>query len=208
MKIVFRSKYGARRAVLPKPLPAGADLPDWLRAMKRRRSPIFTAGRSAPSSNARPSSTRWEGISRSAALRRVVDRGRFVGLGPAGTSVPTTRGRRSASMSPARRGSPLDEPGVRRSSSTASGRSSWSPAGRCWRCTRSTDSTCHSASSPVLVDADRFDHIGIFFPAFWTEPALGRLARGTPVAQCIPLRRDEQALSSPSFPATRPSALR
>jgi hypothetical protein len=41
-----------------------------------------------------------------------------------------------------------------------------------------------------LVDADRFSDVGILFPAQWTDPAFtGTLPRGTPVAQCFPVPR-------------------
>jgi hypothetical protein len=41
-----------------------------------------------------------------------------------------------------------------------------------------------------LVDADRYPGL-IQFPARWHDPAFeGTLARGTPVAQCIPVRRE------------------
>jgi hypothetical protein len=41
-----------------------------------------------------------------------------------------------------------------------------------------------------LVDADRYGDGLIHFPARWLDPAFeGTLARGTPVAQCIPVRR-------------------
>jgi hypothetical protein len=41
-----------------------------------------------------------------------------------------------------------------------------------------------------LVDADRFNEIGIFFPALWTDPEFtGLLPRGLPVVQCIPVQR-------------------
>ena len=41
-----------------------------------------------------------------------------------------------------------------------------------------------------LVDADRFNAVGINFPAVWTEPGFaGVLPRGTPVAQCYPVPR-------------------
>ena len=41
-----------------------------------------------------------------------------------------------------------------------------------------------------LVDADRFNAVGINFPALWTEPGFsGVLPRGTPVAQCYPVPR-------------------
>ena len=42
-----------------------------------------------------------------------------------------------------------------------------------------------------LVDADRYCDAFIHFPARWRVPAFnGVLATGTPVAQCLPLRRD------------------
>ena len=41
-----------------------------------------------------------------------------------------------------------------------------------------------------LVDADRFTQVGILFPAVWVDPGFeGVLPRGTPVAQCFPVRR-------------------
>lgn len=41
------------------------------------------------------------------------------------------------------------------------------------------------------VDADRFVDAGINFPALWTDPGFeGVLPRGTPVAQCHPVRRE------------------
>jgi hypothetical protein len=41
-----------------------------------------------------------------------------------------------------------------------------------------------------LVDADRFSDVGILFPAVWTDAGFsGTLARGTPVAQCFAVPR-------------------
>ena len=46
-----------------------------------------------------------------------------------------------------------------------------------------------------LVDADRFNAIGINFPAVWLDPAFdGVLLRGTPVAQCYPVPREPATL--------------
>jgi len=43
-----------------------------------------------------------------------------------------------------------------------------------------------------LVDADRFNDVGILFPAVWIDPAFsGTLGAGTPIAQCFPVRREE-----------------
>ena len=42
-----------------------------------------------------------------------------------------------------------------------------------------------------LVDADQFHDVGILFPAVWLDPDFsGTLARGTPIAQCIPVQRE------------------
>ncbi|MGJ7610004.1 MULTISPECIES: hypothetical protein [unclassified Variovorax] len=47
-----------------------------------------------------------------------------------------------------------------------------------------------------LVDADRFNEVGINFPAVWTDPGFhGVLPRGTPVAQCYPVPREPLELS-------------
>lgn len=46
-----------------------------------------------------------------------------------------------------------------------------------------------------MVDSDRFVDIGINFPAVWTDPDFrGTLPRGTPVAQCYPVPRDAPTL--------------
>ena len=46
-----------------------------------------------------------------------------------------------------------------------------------------------------VVDADRFVDIGINFPAMWIDDAFdGVLPRGTPIAQCFPVPRDTPAL--------------
>jgi hypothetical protein len=46
-----------------------------------------------------------------------------------------------------------------------------------------------------MVDADRFNEVGILFPAHWTDPAFhGVLRAGTPIAQCFPVLRQPQDL--------------
>ena len=46
-----------------------------------------------------------------------------------------------------------------------------------------------------LVDADRFNQVGINFPARWVDPGFsGVLPRGTPVAQCYPVWREAPVL--------------
>ena len=46
-----------------------------------------------------------------------------------------------------------------------------------------------------LVDADTFNKVFVNFPALWTDPGFkGVLAKGTPVAQCIAVKREEHIL--------------
>ena len=46
-----------------------------------------------------------------------------------------------------------------------------------------------------LVDADRYHDLAIHFPAVWRDPDFsGVLERGTPVAQCIPVPREDWTL--------------
>jgi hypothetical protein len=46
-----------------------------------------------------------------------------------------------------------------------------------------------------LVDADRFNQVGINFPAVWIDPQFsGVLPAGTPVAQCFPVPREQPSL--------------
>ncbi len=41
-----------------------------------------------------------------------------------------------------------------------------------------------------LVDADRFNAVGLLFPALWLDPGFaGTLPRGMPIAQCFPVPR-------------------
>jgi hypothetical protein len=47
-----------------------------------------------------------------------------------------------------------------------------------------------------LVDADRFNQVGILFPAVWIDPGFsGVLPAGTPVAQCFAVARDAPQLA-------------
>jgi hypothetical protein len=46
-----------------------------------------------------------------------------------------------------------------------------------------------------LVDADRFNDVGILFPAIWVDPNFsGVMPAGMPVAQCFPVARDNAEL--------------
>ena len=51
-----------------------------------------------------------------------------------------------------------------------------------------------------LVDSDRFVDAGINFPALWCDPDFdGVLPKGTPVAQCMVLRRESLELQFEAF---------
>ena len=55
-----------------------------------------------------------------------------------------------------------------------------------------------------LVDADHFNEVGINFPARWTDPGFkGVLPRGTPVAQCYPVPREAPSLVCEAMDAVR-----
>jgi hypothetical protein len=55
-----------------------------------------------------------------------------------------------------------------------------------------------------VVDSDRFNDVGILFPAVWTDPQFeGVLQAGTPIAQCFPVSREALELS---FETLTPSA--
>jgi hypothetical protein len=58
-----------------------------------------------------------------------------------------------------------------------------------------------------MVDSDRFNDVGILFPAVWTDPQYeGVLPSGTPIAQCFPVARD--ALDLVCEPLTPPAQRR
>jgi hypothetical protein len=55
-----------------------------------------------------------------------------------------------------------------------------------------------------LVDADRFNDVGINFPAVWIDPDFsGTLPRGLPIAQCHPVPREPSVLSCEAMSAER-----
>jgi hypothetical protein len=50
-----------------------------------------------------------------------------------------------------------------------------------------------SLTLPGLIDSDGYDHGLIHFPALWRDAALrGVLPKGTPIAQCLPVRREHR----------------
>ena len=63
-----------------------------------------------------------------------------------------------------------------------------SRAGRCSRCIRQSPRSAVPAADRAWSIADRFNDVGINFPALWTDADFaGVLPKGTPVAHCIPV---------------------
>jgi hypothetical protein len=197
MKIVFRCDP-ALEAILPKPTPAKRGLPDWLRAMKMMAfsdfhgTEIRTVKQCPPFVDAM-----MAGFLVPLPCDVSVDRGRFSWNWdlPAPSVPDHTRAPLSFHVAAQLAGSPLadgDRPAIKFNSFwTIELERGWSllalhPVNR-------LDLPFRLLTG--LVDADRFNQVGIFFPALWTDPDfVGLLPRGTPVAQCIPVWREEPAL--------------
>jgi hypothetical protein len=59
-----------------------------------------------------------------------------------------------------------------------------------------------------LVDCDRFHETWIHFPAHWRDPDFaGVLPKGTPVAQCFPVRRERWTMRTEAFGEAQAQAL-
>lgn len=58
-----------------------------------------------------------------------------------------------------------------------------------------------------LVDADRYHDVGILFPAIWLDPDfVGVIPRGTPIAQCLPIKREALTLDFATMNAAEVAA--
>ena len=198
MKVTFRCDP-AFEAILPRPFPAKRGLPDWLRAMEMTAfsdfhgGPIRTVKQCPPFVDAM-----MAGFLIPLPCDVAVDRGRFSWDWdlPAPSLPDHTRAPLSFHVAAQLAGSPLaagDRPAIKFNSFwTIELEPGWSllalhPVNR-------LDLPFRLLTG--LVDADRFNQAGIFFPALWTEPDfVGVLPRGLPVAQCIPIRRDEPELA-------------
>jgi hypothetical protein len=202
MRIVFRCDP-ALADHLPRPVPARAALPDWLRAMAHRvHSPtigqgVQTARQCPPFIDAMA-----YGFMMTLACDVIVRNGALSWNwdvpAPSVRSYP--RSPISFHLPEQLAGTPLHRPGqvlVKFNSFwTIELEPGWSLL----------------ATHPVnredlpfrllagLVDADRFSDVGIAFPAMWTDPAFtGTLPRGTPVAQCFAVPRVVPDLVFESF---------
>jgi hypothetical protein len=194
MKVVFRCDP-ALFGLLPPPVPAKSVLPDWLRAMAPRvHSPVH--GREIRTVKQCPPfvDAMSHGFMVLLPCDVVVERGaRFSWDWPLPPLDLPEHPRAPLSFHVAEQiaGSPL----ARGSRSAIKFNSFW---------TIELEEGCSLlAMHPVnrdelpfrlatgLVDADRFNEVGINFPAVWLDDAFeGVLRRGTPVAQCCVVRRE------------------
>jgi hypothetical protein len=196
MKIVFRCDP-ALADILPKPMPAREGLPDWLKTMPRTAwsefhgQDIRTVKQCPPFIDAMST-----GFLIPLPCDVNVAEGRFIWDWPLPPlSIAThTRSPLSFHVPAQLQGSPLlqeGRPAIKFNSFwTIELQAGWSllamhPANR-------LDLPFRLLTG--VVDSDRFRDVGIFFPALWTDTRFtGRLAKGTPVAHCIPFRREDFA---------------
>jgi hypothetical protein len=197
MKIVFRCDPAIAH-LLPKPIPAREGLPDWLKSMPRTAFSDFhgqdirTVKQCPPFIDAMST-----GFLIPLPCDVMVEEGRFSWDWPLPPLSLADHPRSPLSFHvPAQlEGSPLFQagrPAIKFNSFwTIELEEGWSllamhPANR-------LDLPFRLLTG--VVDSDRFSDIGIFFPALWTDPGFsGVLAKGTPVAHCVPFRREELAL--------------
>ena len=206
MKIVFRCDP-ALIALLPRPVPAKAALPDWLRAMAPRamsavhQREIRTLKQCPPFVDAMA-----HGFMMLLPCDIQVEGGRFSWDWPLPTPTPAGHPRAPLSFHVPEQlaGSPL-----------AQGDRSAIKFNSFW--TVELEPGCSlMAVHPVnredlpfrlatgLVDADQFNEVGINFPALWADPDFeGVLPRGTPIAQCYPVPREPPDLVCEAMSADR-----
>ena len=193
MKVTFRCDP-ALEPVLPKPEPAKHGLPDWLKRMPMTAFSDFhgrdirTVKQCPPFVDAMTS-----GFLIPLPCDVECDRGRFTWNWdlPQASAPEQTRSPLNFHVAAQLAGTPLamgDRPAIKFNSFwTIALEPGWSllamhPINR-------FDLPFRTLTG--LVDCDTFNEIGIFFPALWTDPDfVGLLPRGTPVVQCIPVRRE------------------
>ncbi|HEY4163494.1 MAG TPA: hypothetical protein VGM59_10565 [Dongiaceae bacterium] len=206
MKVVFRCDP-ALEAILPKPEPAKQGLPNWLKRMPMTAFSDFH-GRDIRTVKQCPPfvDAMTAGFLIPLPCDVHCDRGKFDwdwNL-PATSTPEQTRAPLNFHVAAQLVGSPLaqgDRPAIKFNSFwTIELEPGWSllamhPINR-------FDQPFRTLTG--LVDADRFNEIGIFFPALWTDPDyVGMLPRGLPVVQCIPVRREAPELCFEPMDAER-----
>ncbi|MDE2277121.1 MAG: hypothetical protein KGK09_12580 [Burkholderiales bacterium] len=214
MKIVFRCDP-ALTDLLPHPVPARSALPDWLRAMPPRADSALH-GRSIRTVKQCPPfvDAMTHGFMVLLPCDVHVEAGRFSWDWPLPPLVLDDHPRAPLSFHVAEQiaGTPLAQgPGGRLSAVKFN--SFWT--------IELEPGWSLMVSHPVnrlelpfrllggLVDADRFNAVGINFPALWTDPGFrGVLPRGTPLAQCHPVQRETPVLEFEPLDGPRLQAYR
>jgi hypothetical protein len=197
MNIVFRCDP-ALIALLPRPVPAKAALPDWLRQMAPRvpssvhQRSIRTVKQCPPFVDAMT-----HGFVIPLPCDVTVDAGQFSWDWPLpALSVPGhPRAPLSFHVPEQLIGSPL----ARGHQSAVKFNSFWTielePGWSLMAVHPINRDDLPFRTLTGLVDADRFNAVGINFPAIWTDPVFsGVLRRGTPIAQCYPVVRETPVL--------------
>jgi hypothetical protein len=206
MRIVFRCDP-ALEPHLPRPLPARAALPDWLRAMRNRE---FSPTHGAEVRTVKQCPPFIDAMSHGFIVPLPCDVEVRDGALSWRWDIPEPsvhahpRSPISFHVPEQVAGTPLHEPGrmlVKFNSFwTVELEPGWSLF------------ATHPVNRPDLpfrlltglVDSDRFSDIGILFPGIWTEPGFaGTLPRGTPVAQCFPVPRAPLDLAFEPFTSER-----
>ncbi len=192
MRIVFRCDP-ALQGLLPRPEPARAMLPDWLRQMPRHAASDMHAGDVRTVKHCPPFiDAMSHGFTIPLPCDVQVEAGRLSWQWAVPPLAATAHPRAPLAFhAPAQlQGTPFHTPGqvaVKFNSFwTVELEPGWSLF------------AMHPVNRPDLpfrllsglVDSDRFHNVGILFPAVWANPAWeGVLPRGTPVAQCFPVPR-------------------
>ena len=206
MKIVFRCDP-ALIDLLPPPMPARAVLPDWLRAMKPRvpssvhQRSIRTLKQCPPFVDAMS-----HGFMILLPCDITVSNGRFSWDWPLPPLTLANHPRAPLSFHVAEQlqGSPLER--ARRVAIKFN--SFWTielDAGWSLMVTHPVNrDELPFRLVTGMVDADRFNEVGINFPAVWIDTGFtGTLPRGLPIAQCHPVPRETATLSCEPMSAER-----
>ncbi|MFC3613624.1 hypothetical protein ACFORG_07610 [Lutimaribacter marinistellae] len=193
MNVTFRCPPELEQ-VLPRPVPAKVGLPDWLRRMPATAHDevlgveLMTVKKCAPFLDAM-----GYGFLMPLACDLQIDKGRLSWDWDLPATPGETYSRSPVALHAAAqvRGSPFEKGAAPMLKFNAF----WTielPAGWSLLCTHPVNRTdLPFRSLTGMVDSDRYTDNFINFVAEWIDPSFsGILPRGTPVAQCIPVRRE------------------
>lgn len=198
MNIVFRCDP-ALIDLLPRPLPCGQALPQWLRDMPARvHSPVHQRGIRTLKQCPPFVDAMSHGFFILLPCDVQVDNGRFAWDWPLPALKVANHPRSPLSFHVPEQlhASPL----ARREQVAIKFNAFWTielePGWSLWVAHPANRDDLPFRLVSGLVDADRFIDAGINFPAIWTDPGFrGVLPRGTPVAQCHAVPREPPQLS-------------